>query len=839
MQPGGHPRCPDCAEPLTGPPATCPACALPLRGAVAGELWRVDLALADLRTREAQLTARRNELVAALRAARIGTNQAEDYSGAVSSAALSPGRPRDLPVKAVQNLLLALGGLLLVVSAIVFTAVSWGHLGIGGRAAILLGLTGLVLAAPIPLRRRGLAATAETLAMLGLALLFLDGYAAWQVGLAGLDAIRPQPYAAGLTGVVAVAFATYGRLARLRLPIPVAVGLAQLPLAVLAFDEDAIWLVAALLATACADATAWLVKRRGMVAVCFGCTWSLAVAIGLAESLETYEPRSAWPLSGALIVAVAAGLVIAVRATRPWSVALTALSSITLITALAVPTRMALESPWAVVPAPLAGLAVTVLAVLAPRTASAVRAAPLRAAVVEAAATAAVTAAIATALLSTPVATPAIVALAGPLAGSPDQGGVWSGIGTTGVREALGAQSIAGPPDLVVLAALALVCAFLALLVVRHGRTDDAVSRARLRMLVVVASAFASVTVAVCPVALGLPYPAAIAVQLVPAVSLAAISARTALVSVLALAAALEACAWALVSEPATLIVLGVLAVTAAVTAPVARAPAVRTGAAATATLLIGGEAVALWVATDLQPRFVTFVLLGMAGVAMIVAALLKAGPRVAVEITGYALGSAGLLLAVDLPMFSLACAVAGVLATGTALRPDRRVAGYVGTAFLLLAGWTRLLAERVELVEAYTVPFSLVLLAIGWRRARESSSWPAYGAGLSFSFLPSLLAVYAQLGGWIRPLTLGVASFVVLLLGARSRLQAPVALGGFTLAAVAVHELAPWIAQLVTAVPRWVPVAAGGMALVLIGATYEARLKDVRRMRDGFRGLR
>ncbi|WP_327049082.1 hypothetical protein OG320_15060 [Microbispora sp. NBC_01189] len=833
MQPGAHPCCPDCGEPLTGPHAACPACALPLSGAVAGELWRVDLALADLRTREAQLTARRNELVAALRAARTGTNQAEDHSGAVSSPA--PGRPRDLPVRAVQNLLLALGGLLLVVSAIVFTAVSWGHLGIGGRAAILLGLTGLVLAAPIPLRRRGLAATAETLAMLGLALLFLDGYAAWQVGLAGLDAIHPQPYTAGLIGVVAVAFATYGRLARLRLPIPVAVGLAQLPLAVLTFDKGAFWLVAALLATACADATAWLAGRRRMVAVYFGCTWSLGVVIGLAESLETYEPRSAWPLSGALIVAVVAGLVIAVRAPRPWAVALTAVAAITLITALAVPTHMLSESPWAVAPAPLAGLAVTVLAVLASRTASAAKAAPLRAAVVQTSVTAAVTAAIATALLSTPVAMPVIVALAGPL----NQSEVWSGIGTTGVRAALGAQSIAGPSDLVVLAALALVCAVLAFFVVRRGRTDDADWRARFHMLIVVALAFASVTMAVSSVALGLPYPAVIAVQLVLAVGLAALSARTALVSVLALAAALEVCAWALVSEPATLIVLGVLAVTAAVTARVAHTPAVRAGAATTATLLIGGEAVALWVAADLQPRFVTFVLLGVAGVAMIVAALLQAGPRVAVEITGYALGTAGLLLAVDLPMFSLACAVAGVLTTGTALRPDRRAAGYVGTAFLLLAGWTRLLAERVELVEAYTVPFSLVLLAIGWRRARQSSSWAAYGAGLSFSFLPSLLAVYAQLGGWIRPLTLGVASFVVLLLGARSRLQAPVALGGFTLAAVALHELAPWIAQLVTAVPRWVPVAAGGVVLVLIGATYEARLKDVRRMRAGFRGLR
>jgi hypothetical protein len=209
-----------------------------------------------------------------------------------------------------------------------------------------------------------------------------------------------------------------------------------------------------------------------------------------------------------------------------------------------------------------------------------------------------------------------------------------------------------------------------------------------------------------------------------------------------------------------------------------------------------------------------------------------------AVEAAGYALVIAGVSLSADWAMFSLACAVAGVIAFGTALRPDRRAAGYVGTGFLLLAGWSRLHVEGIEVVEAYTVPFSLVLLGIGWLRARRSSSWTAYGSGLTFSLLPSLALTYAESEGWIRPLALGVVSFVTLLVGARFRLQAPALLGGVTLAAVAVHELAPWIAEIVTAVPRWVPMALGGLLLLLVGATFEARVKDLRRMRDAIRAL-
>src|SRR5262249_56301467 len=97
-----------------------------------------------------------------------------------------PGpRPEGAPVT-VQAVLLTLGGLLLSVAAVVFTVVTWGHVGIGGKAAILLVLTSGVLAAPAALARRRMAGSAEAVAAVELVLTVLDGDAARAVGPGGL-----------------------------------------------------------------------------------------------------------------------------------------------------------------------------------------------------------------------------------------------------------------------------------------------------------------------------------------------------------------------------------------------------------------------------------------------------------------------------------------------------------------------------------------------------------------------------------------------------------------------------------------------------------------------------
>ncbi len=1023
----------------------------------------------------------------------------------------------------MQNLLLVLGGLLLAVAAVVFTVVSWGQIGIGGRAAILAGITVLTFAVPKLLVKRELVATAETIAVLGVALLFLDGYAARRAGLAGADRIAALDYAALLIALIALVVAGYSRLLPLRLPLPVAVVLAQFPLPLLALSETAPWFTAALAATAAADA-AFLVFGHGRnkpapvpdgagtagparvpggagpgrgagvrvtVGLCFGVVWTLGVGNGsLDSSLGLMDFTRADDLftasiKGALLIALAViGVAVAPRTATGWLRALTAGAAFALTAGLAAPVWPLLPAGWWAVPHTVAALAVAVAALRLPglndprvRSAGAASAATLAAltalpflpAVASAlltpfnrlgsvwssangaagdrwispfpegvvvlgllavasvamarrghaslrpvalavgtvavavapvasgwsrAADLAVLLALAVTLVACltlarrPRWAGAFTAAAGPVAALAvatalaertttyaalavllaacglavftarvpwaaaaalamavlsATGLIWAvsvGTGWQPVREglslalAIGALpagllalrrwsvaaavsaphgvaggSAAGPvadgpavdgpavdgaavdeaavdepavdgaddPRRVTGLVLGAVLAALALLPV-HAALAEILGFYRplalpwtplpasggrhpllivITILVAVAAVLLSwqvagrggvlragvtawpVALTALPVSVGLPYGLEVGLfvaGLGPSAWMAARS-RTdwAWGGVAALWTASIAISWALMSRPATLVVLPVTAVIAGLAAFHGRAKTVRIAGAALATSLVGGEALAAGMALEWPVRHAAFGVLAVACLAAAVAGGFRTAVfAIGAETAGYALAAVGLsLAAADLPLAALACAVAGVLMAGTALRPDRRWAGYVGTGFLLVASWLRLLASDITVVEAYTVPFSLVLLAFGWWRARsrETSSWVAYGSGLASSLLPSMIAMLAG-AGWVRPLLLGAVSLTVLLAGARLRLQAPALLGGLTLAAVALHELAPWIAQVVVLVPRWVPMAAGGLLLVVVGATYEARLGDVRRLR-------
>jgi hypothetical protein len=192
------------------------------------------------------------------------------------------------------------------------------------------------------------------------------------------------------------------------------------------------------------------------------------------------------------------------------------------------------------------------------------------------------------------------------------------------------------------------------------------------------------------------------------------------------------------------------------------------------------------------------------------------------------------------------------VTAAGVALRADRRQgAGYASAALLVLATWVRLLASGVTAPEAYTLPVSAALLLLGWLRRRRTgggkgsgetagrrlSSWFAYGGGLAFTFLPSLVMVASD-PHWLRPLLLGAAALGTTLAGARWRAQAPLLLGGATLAAVGVHELAPYVVQVAWLLPRWLVPALAGLLLVAAGATYERRLEEARRLKRAWQRL-
>ncbi|WP_373412966.1 SCO7613 C-terminal domain-containing membrane protein, partial [Streptomyces sp. NRRL B-24572] len=214
-----------------------------------------------------------------------------------------------------------------------------------------------------------------------------------------------------------------------------------------------------------------------------------------------------------------------------------------------------------------------------------------------------------------------------------------------------------------------------------------------------------------------------------------------------------------------------------------------------------------------------------------------------AVEATGGAVGLLALGLAVDRPAFlALALALGGVIAAATALRPERRrFASWTAAVLFLLATWVRLAVWGVTTPEAYTLPVTVPALVVGFLRRRrdaEASSWAAYGPGLAVTLLPSLFAAWTD-PEWARPLALGVAALGVTLLGARFRLQALLVLGGAVLALDGLHELAPYVVQVVGALPRWLPPALVGLLLLAVGATYEQRLRDARRLRERLARMR
>lgn len=214
------------------------------------------------------------------------------------------------------------------------------------------------------------------------------------------------------------------------------------------------------------------------------------------------------------------------------------------------------------------------------------------------------------------------------------------------------------------------------------------------------------------------------------------------------------------------------------------------------------------------------------AGVAWLLAD--RAGHIIEVAaVAAYLVGGAA--TAEDKPILTWVLLAGGLTCFAVSLRTDRRPLAYAGWALLTMLLWMRLRESDVTAPEPYLLPPGLVTLGIGYlRRLRlpTMSSWAAYGTGLALVLEPTLFMTLAD-SGLMRPLLLGAGALVVVLVGARLRLQAPLLLGGATLAAVALIQIAPYAAAL----PRWVSIAVAGIILLLVGATYEQRLRDVRRL--------
>jgi hypothetical protein len=180
--------------------------------------------------------------------------------------------------------------------------------------------------------------------------------------------------------------------------------------------------------------------------------------------------------------------------------------------------------------------------------------------------------------------------------------------------------------------------------------------------------------------------------------------------------------------------------------------------------------------------------------------------------------------------------AVAGVAVLLTASTPRRRVLWPIGVLLVAAASWIWLGDGGVAAPEPYTDPVAVVALAAGYLRRRNlqaTTSFVAYGSGLVGLLLPSLLwAVFS--GGVERPLLLAALATAVVIVGAQQGLRAPLIIGGVTLVATALRLMAPYE----TMVPRWVEVGTAGTLLLVLGATYEQRRRDVQLIRARYDAL-
>ncbi|WP_329114467.1 SCO7613 C-terminal domain-containing membrane protein [Streptomyces sp. NBC_01465] len=828
------------------------------------ELMLIDRELAQLDARRHQLLGRRAWLLSVLQPPPPhpwGAPQPRSH-------------PETSPPNA-QNVLLTLGAVLLTVAALAFTLVSWGHLGIGGRAAVLAAVTLAALAAPVVLLRRSLLSTAESVAGLGLVLTVLDAYALHEVAAADTD---PLAYAAGATAALALLWAAYGTAVnRLRLPLPVAVVTAQLPLLLwaLATDAGALTTGWALLVTAALDVALALWGPGRAVRVV---AWAGACATG-APALLTAARLSATAGSsvdaaapGALLLAGAVlALFIAWRTLAPVAAAIAGLAA---LAAVAGALRPALPGAWTV-PAVLA-CSIALLAVVRTELPRPVRhGLAVASGAVHAAA----------ALWALPAAALALVTPAAwvfkPWSGAPGSTEVpWPGLPAATVTLAL----LAGT----------LVAAYRFSATERPWRAATASG----------ALALTWATLLLTPAALELPYAAALSTQValtvaalatavaferkgateapaVPAPASPQAPAQTApdptepsaptvpaarpnaphrpaqpvpgaaphgpavrlephrALAVTALACALLGAVgvslFALATQAATFAVFGVLFALCA--AACATTPLVRSTTAGPAVLYATALACATGAALELPVHRTALIVLAVPAAVALLGARLRRHPlALPLEIVASSAALLSVVLAAtDATTLALVLALCGALAAGTAVRPERRAVGYAAPVLFVLATWVRLAAWDVAVPEAYTLPVTVPALAIGVLRRRrdpEASSWTAYGPGLAATMLPSLVAAWGDTD-WLRPLLLGAAALAVTLVGARSRLQALLMIGGGVLALDALHELAPYIVQVVDALPRWVVPALAGLLLLAVGATYEHRLRDARRLRE------
>ncbi|QDH10812.1 hypothetical protein FE634_21645 [Nocardioides dongxiaopingii] len=725
-----------------------------------------------------------------------------------SSLPEGPGRT-GVRTSSVPAILLGLGALCLLVAAVAFLAVAWSWLGVGGRTAVLVGLTAATGVGGVLLRRRDLRVAAEAIVTVALGLLLLDVLGARGAGWLG------DPTGAGLACALGAALAVGGGVLwaverRLAVPSPALVAglfVVQAALPSLEPLEGAALPVAGL-AVLGFTALAALGQRAGRTALVVSsavaavAAWCDLLGTALVGVLTTADRAGAltvaglWGSADGVALAAAALLLLAPLAVRrPRHAVVGCLAAAgTALTAVAVlpvlddgVTRVAVAS-----------------LVAGALWAAAAHAAPLRlriAAVVPGALSLVPSLAIALGL----------VLQALDAATAPDDD----------LR--LDPSGLLASPWLVVptmLVALAL------LLTVLAPRPLGAWVRGSLAAV----AAGATTTLSLHPVPLWTVVVAVCVVAVALAVEALRRDGAAALVQVLGAGAALAGAAGLALPDAGLLLLpLALLTAAAAAVLVLGRFPA----AAGVGGLALGpATAALLWTTADvvgLDPA------LAAVPVLVVLGALAVLLPRPVLEVPAVVVAllaaAAAVPLAGDVAVsLALHLTLAGALVTASALvHRSRRALAWVGTALLVLATWVRLADLGVQAPEPYTLPTAVALVLLGLHRLSRdgrASTRTTLLPGLGLALVPSLLQLLVGDPVSLRALLLGAACLALVLAGARLRWSAPLVVGAVVGALLTLVELSPYAAR----TPQWVTIGLAGTLLVVVGVTWERRVVDLRR---------
>ncbi len=806
--------CPDCRARLDSA-ATCTACGLEVAGPLAADLWRHMVAADGIVEQLRALSGR--ALATSLVPATAPKISADDLPTFPRPATARP-QPKRLPSASVPVVLLSLGALCLLVAAVVFVAVAWDALGLTGRTLVLLAVTTLLSLVAVVLTRKNLRGAAETFWLVVAGMLTVDLLGAQSAGLAGLDALdwRGTGVLVGTAllamGLAVAAWAIGQPVGRLYGAQAVAVGGA------LVVCSTNVWF-AANPAVACTIAVPvlsglFVLLRRPVPVAAYGvgalalATWLALLLTGWDRALETvslgdwWSDLRGWPLLAAALLAAATVYVPKVPVpARPLAAGLALLSLVLLADA---PATDGTQTRDLVIGSCVL-LTLGLLAAAAPK---------------------------AWAIGAGVLASLGVLGLGLMLTIEPWD--VLAGLGYDGagpidltlLSEVDGAAAwTAGMVSLAIAATMVLllrqVPATQRLLATQCVRSvaPAVIALGGLGLVLrlepplwagVLAGALAS-AVAGAAAWWVREHPVAGWVGAATTSYLVVVTLRTASVNDLLLAVMVSVLA-------ASLVAVHALRERSAGSHLSAAVPGALAALSAGWALVAWGN----WFGTDDGAIAVSLAV--YAGLVALAAAPVTKRPtsRVTFEVSAIVLGLGAVALPENLRDSAMALTIIGsAICLLAVARRDREVLSWFGAGVLGVATVLRV-ALDVRAPELYTLPAAVVLVAFGVWRLRtdpKAESFMVLGSGLTLGLLPSLLLALEEPVS-LRGALIGAAGVLVLMAGVQQRLAAPFVLGAVTTGLLAVRHLQPYA----DAIPRWVSLGGVGLALLLVGVTWEAR---------------